>query len=222
MTTADKQRFVWRILVGSVVALVGGLGGLRAALTDINDGLAQGGWIVLMGLGAAFVWYTLREYRKAVQDDPVQPTSIPVTPPNFWTQMFWACALWLALELGLFGIVKLMFNATLRELVGPYLAFAPLVPAPVLVAWQLRKWEKRGPPPKRLALAWGLLVLLFLSLVSIAVVYSGVTLHLLRPGNIGGPIVIGVVGAAIASFTMYRAALQTISARADRGAVGSR
>jgi drug/metabolite transporter (DMT)-like permease len=149
-------------------------------------------------------------------------SSISRSPANFWMRMFWAFCLYLVLELGLFVIVKQGLHATEGELAGPYLAFAVPGVIVLLLAWWLRKWEERGPSPRRLALGWGLSGLLFFCAVAIAFFYSGVELHLLNLGVVASFIVVGVGGVLIASFSLYHSALRSISARTTRNTDGTR
>ena|SRR5882724_12414934 len=142
---------------------------------------------------------------------------------NMRIKMFWAICFYLALELGLFVIVKQILHAPEGELVGPYLAFA--VPGVILLpaAWRLRKWEERGASPRRLALWWGMLIVSFASAVLVAFVYSGIELHLIDPSDIvGGSVVAGVLLIPTAFFTMYHRVLSRTSARAARHMDGSR
>jgi hypothetical protein len=136
--------------------------------------------------------------------------------------MFGALCLYLALERGLFVIVKNVLHTTEGELAGPYLAFAVPGVIILLLAWWLRKWEERGPLPRRLALGWGLSAALFFSTGAIAFFYSAVKLHLLNPNDIASFIVVGAGGVLIASFSLYRSAITRISARSARNMDESR
>ena len=130
--------------------------------------------------------------------------------------MVGSVCLYLAAEIVLFVIIKLVLNKTVVELASPYLVFA--VPGVILLplAWQLRKWEEQGSSPKRLAFGWTLCAALFFSTVAIVVIYSGVELHLVNLNDEWSFIVAGMVGVPTASLTVYRMALVRISARANR------
>jgi len=149
-------------------------------------------------------------------------SSILRSRAKFWMRMFWALCLYLALELGPFVIVKHVLHTTEEKLAGPYLAFAVPGVIVLLLAWWLRKWEERGPSPRRLAFGWGLSAAFFFSAVAGAFFYSGVTLHLLNPSKIGSFITVGALGVLIASFSLYYTALSRISARATRNTDGAR
>jgi hypothetical protein len=137
---------------------------------------------------------------------------------NFWVRMFLALCLYLALELTLFAIFKQVRRATVGELAGPYLAFAVPGVIMLLAAWWLRRWEEQSPSPKRVALGWCLAALLFFSAVATAFFYSGLKLHLLNASDAQIFMVVGPAGVLFASFSLYRMALSSISARAVRDA----
>ena len=139
----------------------------------------------------------------------------PMMPANVWTQMFWAIALLLALELVPAIVVKMVLPVTVGQLVGPYLAFAAPAVFFLLLAWWLRRQEERGATAWRLALAWSLSAGLFVLAIGVALFYSASALRLIDPKEILGPFIFAVsAGMLVASFTMYRMVLPTISARA--------
>lgn len=135
---------------------------------------------------------------------------------NMFVKMLFAYCLWLALEAGEFAVAKQILHATETELVGPYLAFA--VPGAVILplAWWLKKWEKRAPSPKRLALGWSLCTALFFCVAIAAFYYTGVHLQLLKLSNVWIFVVEAAAGVLVGAIGMYRMVLPRISARSHR------
>jgi hypothetical protein len=133
--------------------------------------------------------------------------------------MLWAYVLILVLVLGVCFIAKLVLHATVQELGGPYLAFAtPQLILLTLMMW-LRTWEaKRAPAPKRVALLASLFGAFFFGAIAAALLYSAITLHLLKPND---PILIffcfaALVGVVTSSITMYHTTLSSAASRAPQ------
>ena len=141
--------------------------------------------------------------------------SISRSQESIWIWLFWGLGTYLLLELGPFFIAEFVFKKTAGELLGPYVAFAfPCVIFLPLV-WWLRKWEKQGISPKRLARGWGLSMMLFCVAVIVAVFYSGISLHLINLSDaVGGFIVSMLLGLPISYFVSYYMVLSFISTRA--------
>jgi len=133
--------------------------------------------------------------------------------------MLWALCLYLALELGVFVLVNQGLRRGTEELALPYLAFAAPGVIGLLLAWRLRKWEEQGASPRRIAAGWCLSVVLLFSTVALSFLYSGVKFRLFRPSDAKSFMVVALVGALIASFSLYRMALSRISARSKQQVV---
>ena len=144
-------------------------------------------------------------------------SSIPKTPANMRIAMLWAICLYLALEGVPFVVVKLIANVSVGELFGPYLAFA--VPGVIflLLAMSLRRWEERGPPPRRLALGWGLSIVFFFLAICGACFYASVTLRFVhRDDAVWVFGMMAVAGTPVGFFMMYNMVLQRIASRAAK------
>jgi hypothetical protein len=126
----------------------------------------------------------------------------------------WGVSLYLALQLGLFFIVRQALHKTLAELAVPFLAFSvPGVVVLPLARW-LRGLEEQGSPARRLALGWATCAGLFFSAVVMALVYSSVELRLTSPSDALSFVLVGALGVPAVFFSMYRSALLRISSRA--------
>jgi hypothetical protein len=133
---------------------------------------------------------------------------------SIWVWLLWGLGIYLALEAGPFLLLGFALKKTAAELAGPYLAFAVpwAIMAPLI--WWLRKWEKQGMSPKRLARGWGLSMALFGVAVVVAVSYSGVKLGLMNPMDaVGGLVVSVLLSVPISYFGMYHMVLTRISSR---------
>lgn len=128
--------------------------------------------------------------------------------------LFWGLVIYSSLEACTFFVVWLALKKTVRELSAPYLAF--VVPGAILLSlvWWLNGWRERGALLKPLARGWALSMALFTLACVSAVAYSGIKLHLIDPtGSLGNFIITGVICVVISYFTMYRIALNRITAR---------
>jgi drug/metabolite transporter (DMT)-like permease len=112
-------------------------------------------------------------------------------------------------------VLKQIFHATVRQAAGPVLAFAGPGVIALLLIFQLWKWQERGAPPKRLALAWCLLIGTFGFATSVGTLYSASELHLLDE-DVLVPVTCMVFAAAVfTSFRLYPKTLESASARAE-------
>jgi len=134
--------------------------------------------------------------------------------PNVWTRMLGPICLYLVLETGTFVIVKYIVHATVREILGPYLAFAMPGVIFLLLVGRLWKWEEDGLSSARLAFAWGLSVALLFFAISAASFYSILKLRLV---DFGAAIfafgMMAVIGTAAGFFIPYSMTLERMSAR---------
>ena len=118
--------------------------------------------------------------------------------------LLWIIGVYLVLEIVPFLLVGLVFKKTASELAGPYLAFA--VPCAIMapLVWFLRRSERRGLEPKRLARRWGVSGVIFGTSAVVATIYCCVNLGLMDTKNALG-ILFGAVllSTPIAYFTLY-------------------
>ncbi len=142
--------------------------------------------------------------------------SSPSMPENLWRKMAWAGVLYFVLVLIPAFFAMLVLQKSADEMAGPYLAFAAPGPFFLLMAMWLRVWEDRGASPRRLALLWALMVMLFVLVTDGAIVYSGTALTLIDPQDVLAFIVAGVFGAFVAALTVYRRTLAITAARAGK------
>ena len=65
------KRMIWRMILGSLAVIAGGIGGIRAVY--VHDFWAQQGWIVLMALGAILAISGVRRGSKKSDWDTTEP-----------------------------------------------------------------------------------------------------------------------------------------------------
>lgn len=119
----------------------------------------------------------------------------------------------LILVLAVAFFAALILHKSASEMALPYLVFA--VPGPIflLVSMWLRVLEDLGVPPKRIAIAWTLMMMLFALAIDGATVFSGVELRLIDQQDIYAFAVSGVFLTLITPLMFYRRILTTIAAR---------
>ena len=139
----------------------------------------------------------------------------PATTGVTWTKLFWMLALYLALVLVPAIVLKLIFHATLRQAAGPFLAIAGPGVIGLLLIFQLWKWEERGATPKRLALAWCLVIGTFAFATGTGTLYSASALHLIDEYGLVFVICMAFAASVFASFRLYPKMLEAAAARAD-------
>jgi len=133
-----------------------------------------------------------------------------------WRKVAWGYVLNPVLSLIPFFAVKLILHATTRALVGPYLGFVAVQLIFLTVVPWLWKWEAQGAPPKRLALAWGLMLTLFSWGVTAVSFYTVMSLHILaRDAAFWVLGMMAIVGTATSPFVGYRMTMERISSRAS-------
>jgi hypothetical protein len=139
---------------------------------------------------------------------------MPSSQTTIGVRMCWAIGICLACEFALFAIVKLVLHAAESELVGPYLAFAVPTVITILLAWRLRRWETPGLSPKWLALGWGLCAALFVSMLTLAAIYTGVKIHLINTSDLDVWGIACAICILSAFVTVYRGAYRVLLKRA--------
>jgi hypothetical protein len=118
------------------------------------------------------------------------------------------------LNLFMFSILRLIAHATVWAFAVPYLVtFVLPVPLLFLIAWWLRKWELRGPPPRLLAFCWGLAMAVFAGGINFGMFYYGAKFGVFHP-DLGGLIFVVGFSALIAIVGVYFQMLPKITARA--------
>ncbi len=133
---------------------------------------------------------------------------------SIWVWLLWGLGIYLALEAGPFLLLGVALKKTAAELACPYLACATPAVIFMPLVWWLKKWEKQGMSPKRLARGWGLSMVLFGVAAVVAVSYSGVQLGLMNPMDaVGGLIVSVLLSVPISYFGMYHMVLTRIPSR---------
>lgn len=92
-----------------------------------------------------------------------------------------AIGFYLTGELGFLIFIDLFFRAPWLELVILYLVFAALMIFFLFLVWCLRTWERYGPSPRQLALAWGLGIAVYAFMADCSFAYAGVVLGIIKP-----------------------------------------
>lgn len=142
--------------------------------------------------------------------------SYPSLPEHFGRKMAGAIVLMLVLVLVAAFVAALILHKSPSEMALPYLVFA--VPGPIflLASMWLRALEDLGVRPKRLALAWTLMMMLFGLVIDGATVISGLKLRLLEQQDIFAFVGAGIFLTVITPFMFYRRMLTTIAVRAGK------
>ncbi len=135
-------------------------------------------------------------------------------------RMFWPTGIYLAAQLAIFALVKLIFRVTWGVLVGPYLCFAVSVVTTVFIAWFLNTRAFRKVTPRQFAIGAGATMAFLVLSADGSFAYLGLVLgiidrQLVSDLNIWVFVVLPL--ALFASFGVYRIAYRNAKLRLAKG-----